>query len=198
MKSQNPFSHILKNKDPGDIKRAEDASWEHERVRHLMKKLGMSKEEERKLSKECENFCGDPLLRFDVFRSQYPTFPFLLSANRLRRMQLPHIDKETPNNYQVHADPACFEPARYKQFERVPFVVAFHELQEQVDDPHQTIGVVFPRKGLRQGMVIHNDLSEQYWLNGSSWVYKAKDGSKLFVQPFEALIMGIRNARWKP
>lgn len=198
MKAQNPFSHIVKNKNPGDIQRAEDASWEHERVRHLMKKLGLSKEDERKLSKECDNFCGDTRLRFDIFQTQYPTFPFQLTTSRLRRLELPNVNKETPSNYQVHADPACFEPARYKQFERVPFVVAFRNLQEQVDDPNQTIGVVFPRKGLRQGMVIHNDLSEQYWSVGSCWVYKEKDGAKLFVQPFEALITGLRKSRWKP
>ena len=194
----NPFSQILKTKNPGDITRLEEEAWEHSRVRHAMKKLGLNKNDERTVVKECEQFCGSPQLRFDVFCDHFSSFPFILTTNRLRGLPLPYGKKQTPKNYQVHTDQHSFEPERYKKFDWVPFVIAYRDFKEKVGESDRSIGLVFPRRGFQQGMIIHNDYSEQYWTTDSCWVHKDSDGEKLFVQPFDALLIGIKKARWHP
>jgi hypothetical protein len=49
-------------------------------------------------------------------------------------------------------------------------------------------------------MCIHNDESEQFWVDGLSWVYKFGNGRRLYVSPFQNLIDAIydHGRGWRP
>ncbi len=181
----------------------EALTFEQERLRFLLGKLKL-KYAQKDIAKDWENHCGRYELRFAAFNNRFPTFPFLLGANTLRDLALPYGKaRRTPFDYAVHTDPYSTEPSRFKQFQWVPYVVAYKEFYELVAAKAETrkIAMVFPRKGFLHGMVIHNDDTEQYWTHGLCQVYKFPDrGTKLFMLPFQNLIEGVysNGHGWRP
>ena len=202
MSKNNPFSQLISGGSEEIRESEESASWEHSRVRHLLKRTGLPKSAERKLLEEAKNFSDVSRLRFDLFNGEYHDFPFAFGTNRLRNLPVPYGKKQTSGNYQVHRDPYSTEPSRFKKFEWVPHVIAFREFQASREGSQDArpIGLIFPRKGFSQGMVIHNDATEQFWDEGLCWVYKdptSMTGDKLYVQPFDSLLKTIRQM-WRP
>lgn len=198
------FSHVVAFGSPAAIISA-TRQFEDGIVKFMLTRMNIAKYRADAIRENNFNATGVKLLSLACFNEYFTNFPFLLGANLLRRLEVPWSPKITAANYAVHTDPYSTVPSCFKQFNWVPFVVAYVALYDQMAAKSNNRGIclVFPRKGLPRGMCIHNDDSEQYWPSGLAWVYKFTDGGKdrrLFVQPFQSLVEAIyANGRgWKP
>ena len=129
---------------------------------------------------------GKNVLTFDLFNQEFPTFPFYLVASRLRGISLAS-KKTTSTYYDVHTDPASTEPRRFKDFENVPFVVAYRQFSSGAVEAGESrpVAMVFPRKGLPSGMVIYRDDSMTYAGSGTVWMHvNLAQTERLFVRPY--------------
>ncbi len=107
----------------------------------------------------------------------------------------------TPPFYKLHTDVHAAEPARYKDFARVPYVAAYARFVESLGRTAdiRPVCLVFPRMGTN-GMCLHNDQSERHWTHGLCEVYKGAEDHKLYKLKFDTLIAAIyANGRgWRP
>jgi hypothetical protein len=183
-----PFGDLHKNRSREDVLATAEARWEEAVVRHTLSQFSLGSDVRRKLAMRWKEERGIAALKFSVFNDTFPDFPFLLGTTRLGEKA-------------VHKDPKATEPSRFKVFRCVPFVEAYRDFYQQNYHPHglRKLGLVFPRRGFKYGMIIHNDNSETYWSSGLCWVYKSKHGDKLYVQPFSQLLKSIKDCRlWRP
>lgn len=143
---------------------------------------------------------GVDALTLGEFNSTFTDFPILLGCSNLKGIDLPDGGR-TALNYEVHMDGRSVEPERFKSFTRVPFVVAYERFRENWVGASEArpSGLVFPRKAMGiGGLVVHDEQTEKYWDRGLSWLYKYPDGRRVYVQPFLAVLKGIRDDGWKP
>jgi hypothetical protein len=178
---------ILRNVQQDKFKAIDAGRFEAALVRHMLKRLSLPKSAERRVRDRWQEQHGERYLKFAAFNAVFSTFPFLMGSTRL----------ET----HVHEDPKSTEPARFKKFSRVPFVQSYEEFFQDVavEAATRSTALVFPRRGFRYGLVIHNDESETYWDKGLCWVYKGEK-HRLYVQPFVNLLDAIyRDGHgWRP
>lgn len=176
----------------------EERSFERDRVAFVLKSMGIGSRRTNAIREKGKQVSGKADLYFDVFNDAFPGFPFVLGSSTLRNVVLPyttrtHKVKTTPMDYRVHQDYHSLEPMRYKNFPHVPFVIAYFQLIERVEAQAQgrPIGLVFPRRGIMQGLIIHDDSSQKYWTEGFAQVYKYEaegQSCQLFVQRFSDVI----------
>jgi hypothetical protein len=177
------------------MEEAANLRYETLKVKFVMSRSGLGPQEVRRLSRLHEDRYGVPGLSFGIFREEYPTYPVLLQCSRLEGLRL-------------HTDPKSILPVWFKNFESLPFVppfVAFHDSIVAVEKlGGRGVGLVFPRKGFQQGLVVHTAVA-----NGSGWeqgpCFCFRGGRKgarldLFVRPFVALVDEIYNNGhgWSP
>lgn len=183
-----PFAEMNASRDKEAQGADAQLNFETTLVKHMLARLKLS-EYKGELYKIWQQQHDERRLTFVALNFQFPTFPFLLGCSRLE-------------GNPVHKDRKSTEPARFKSFGSVPFVQAFHEFKEQVgqEAAWRSVGVIFPRKGFRYGMIIHDNDEESYWEQGLSWVYKDAKGDRIYVQPFTAVLDSIYdNGRgWRP
>lgn len=138
------------------------------------------------------------LLTFRLFNQTFPTFPFRLYADSLQSLKAP-----------LHELPGSAFPNWFKTFTALPVVSMFADIfgtltpREQQEKP---MALIFPRKGFKQGLVIHNG-SDDYVPEGTScmmFVGESRHGKKhhprLFVQPYVNLLDAIyaHGRGWRP
>jgi len=209
MTSDKPFSRLMASaQSQGDCRiLAQEVQFEAARVRFVVRRFGLGAPVLRQLVEDWFRTTGRRELRFAAFHERYPTFPFYFGTHTLCGLAVPWtagaVGGRTPYNYHVHRDPYSTEPARYKKFEWVPFVIAYRQFYNSASAAAsgRSIGLIFPRRGMVDGMIIHNDESEQFWTSGLCQVYKdPKTEKRLYVQPFAALIAAIYNngRGWRP
>lgn len=184
----NKFDDMMKNRDPAIQLAAEEARWEEALVKHLVRQFNLGAGVRRKLAKIWYDRHRAHALKLTAFNDVFSTFPFLLGASRL-------------GGKHVHRDIDAAEPARFKAFSQVSFVEAYREFYDDCYHPEdlRKLGLVFPRKGFKHGMIIHNDDTEVFWTSGLCWVYKSKKGERLYVQPFNDVLNQVKKSRtWRP
>ena len=83
-----------------------------------------------------------------------------------------------------------------KSFPQLPFVPLWEAFLEDVQQrhPQQSVGLVFPRRGFVQGMVIHNAGLRYIEPGTGAVVFKAAN-EWIVVQSFTSLAKVIRKAR---
>jgi hypothetical protein len=175
----------LREVSAGKLKAIDEGRLETGLVRHTLKRLSLRAE--RRLRDHWQAEHGERYLKFASFNDVFPTFPFLLGSTRL--------------DIHVHKDPKSTEPSRFKKFSRVPFVQAYEEFHADMvaEAATRSVALVFPRRGFKYGLVIHNDDSETYWERGLCWVFKGEK-HRLYVQPYANLLDAIyKNGHgWRP
>jgi hypothetical protein len=198
----NWFTSPTARGDAQDIARTKN--FEHERLKFLLGRLKLGNRT-NELMQLYQEQTGERSLRFAAFNQLFPTFPFVLGAHTLCNLTVPWGKKNTGSDYAVHRDDQSTEPARFKKFGWVPFVLAYQEFYSSVvtDGELRRVCLIYPRKGFLHGMCIHNDQSEEFWPSGLAWVYKFNDGGRdrrLFVMPFQSLVEAIYagGRGWKP
>lgn len=169
------------------------ASNEATALKYVLKRFGLAKEE-RVMRNEHAGSTGLPELTFAAFNSRHPSFPVLLGYNRIAGVKL-------------HADKTAMIPALFKSFTETPFFKAyetFFEEHEGREDGNRTIGLVFPRRGIKFGLIIHNGASLDMTLfRGTILTYHGgsrKRPHPLYVMPLVSLIEGLhqKGHGWRP
>ena len=164
------------------------------RVGYVMKQLGLGPKLVNELYAYREALTGVRELHLADFNAVYTGFPVYLGAHTLRCMAGPW-PQPTAADYCVHRDRFSAEPSRFKGFAKVPFVVAYQDFFNGAfhEANGRPLGLVFPRRGFQQGMIIHNDESERFWHEGLCWVYKMpRTEHRLYVQPFSYFMDAVR------
>ena len=198
----NQFDDVLNQLSQQEQLEESEAQWEHTTVNRAVSKLGIGNMR-RSLIRSNKEAGRGQLLKLLTFREMFHTFPIHLESSRLRDIPVPEIGKMTPRKYRTELCPRYWEPARFKSFNRVPVVDLFNSLVDSL--PEEVIGIrpvglVFPRRGFKYGMIIHNDDSEQLWETGSAWVYKGTEArpARQYLQPFDQVLAAIQGSGWTP
>lgn len=164
-------------------------SYEARRVEYLLRRGGMMPQVGRKLRRIHEAEHGHQALRFTTFNAEYPSYPVLLG---------------TANLTGLHIDPTCFLPNLFRKFADAPFVRAYDDFFELMASLAQgrAIGLVFPRKGIPQGLIIHNgvDLPQRVFRGLVLHYQSKKSAHQLFIQPYQSVVEQIfaNGHGWKP
>jgi hypothetical protein len=134
-------------------------------------------------------------LSFDDFNNRFPTFPMLLAASTL------------PDEKPLHRHPKGIHPMWFKSFTGLPFIRFYEEelvryKNDVFGEELRTLGMVFPRKGFAQGLIVHNGEWQTY-LPKNSGCHLYQGGKiksmTLVVQPFTALLDHIsKGLQWEP
>jgi hypothetical protein len=183
------FAEQNKNRDREDVEADAAVKYETTLVKHALARLHLM-QRKNELYEAWARHHDVRRLTFAGLNHVFPTFPLLLGCNKLQGYK------------PIHKDRGAREASRFQRFNSVSFVKEFNEFHKQVVDEAgvRNVGMVFPRKGFRYGMIIYHDDHEKYFQNGLCWVYKAKNGTRTYVQPFTAVLDSIHaNGRgWRP
>jgi hypothetical protein len=173
-----------------------DASFEESKLQHLFgmfrKNIGkeMADLRQRNLAKY-----GYHQATFEAFHEKYQDFPLFFVASRLGGVKL-------------HVDPNSLIPAMFRNFTNTPYVKAYdiaytNNLEKAAD---RKIGLVFPRKGIRNGLVIYEteDLFAEIPIGAKELVFtyvvtRRKKQSMLVVRAFQKVLEAIKSQDgWTP
>lgn len=201
----NSFSRMMQTHRVAEDLAGQEMKFERVRVRFLLRQFKLGAAVERQLVRKHHQDTGRSELRLATFCDRYSTFPFYLGFSTLRGIPVPWTagakDGHTPPDYHVHRDMYSTEPARFRMFRWVPFVIAYGRFYQAAQGAAagRKIGLVFLRHGISDGMVIHNDESEQFWTHGLCQVYKdPQTERKLYVHKFADLVAAIKGSGWTP
>ncbi len=169
------------------IARAE-VTFEIRAVEFLSRIFHFTRQELGAVYDEAQRISSRRVLSFAALRGAYPTFPAFLASRAL---------------YKLHEDVAMTTPRLFKDFRGAPPYRAYAELVELVGPStvgNQPIALVFPRKGVRGGLVIHD--FQELRLRGLVWTYHGDgtDRHSLYVQPYQTFLEGIHRGGhgWRP
>lgn len=157
--------------------------WESNRVEWTLRRLKLEKKRKEILEL-------GPYYSFEAY-NQVVNFPMYLFAEPL--LNVPPI----------HRDPRTIHPFWFKAFRGLPFVERYEEQLEPLlaKYPDRPVGMVFPRKGFLQGLLIHNGDWELFApLQASCHIFKSgkKREMNLIVQPYSGFIDHVRDVlAWK-
>ena len=186
---RNPFSRLIESGGLEGVDRLNDERFEHAKVRYVMQRVGLSKRVSE-LQRTISSNRDEQVLSFEAFRSAFPDFPVQLTCVNINKPPL-------------HRDRHAVHPRWFRNFRHLPFYKPYAEFYENVGDGLTPVGLIFPRKGFQQGLVLHNGPLEEYVpSNGGAHVYVGggKEPMTLVVQPLSCLLDQIyRKGRgWKP
>lgn len=176
----NPLNPLL-----GKIEKFEQAEssirqWESARVEWTLRRLKLEPQRKEILTSSVGN-----QYTFAEFRRVVSNFPLHLIAEPLK------------DSMPIHRDPRAIHPMWFKSFRGLPFVKRYEERFEELYSTFQgkPFGMVFPRKGFAQGLVLHNGDWDLFVPTQSSChVFKGgkKHAMTLLIQPYSGLIDHIR------
>lgn len=142
---EHPFEKVARSSDYiARMGARSDTTFENGKVESLIKQFKISKDAVREIREFAAEATGKPDLTFAAFNRRFESFPLLLGASRLDGVQL-------------HLTSSAMIPALFKAFGKAPFVDVFDAFYE-TNQPRangRPVGMVFPRKGFKQGMVIY-------------------------------------------
>lgn len=197
-KKPHPFEQLTQHSD-GRLAERYEEEYEGERLRYLLSVfktalggISIASMEKRLRSVDADKYGGRGSLTFKAFNGEFPTFPLLLSSSTLGGCKL-------------HLDPHCLLPSLFKQFDATPFVTAYEEFYERESGRAngRVLGLVFRRKGIRHGLIIHGKGIEGVLYRGLSLVYTGgkKAQHALYVRPYQSLLEAIHGSGgsgWRP
>lgn len=173
----NPNNPLLAKLQSIDVNSVTNASWEHARITHLIQVMGF-----KTLASELKKVSAGSLFKFDDFNDSCSDFPMVLFAYTLN------------GNPPIHRDNRSVHPMWFKSFTGLPLVKVYLERLKQFSK-RKPVGMVFPRKGFQQGMILHNGDHDKFVPTGSGChLYKAEDGTTMVVQPFTGFLNHLRSS----
>lgn len=144
--------------------------WEHGRVRWLCARLGVGPKQRRAIEEAGGGHGGPARLTFAEFCRAFPEFPLWLAADR-------------DVGRRLHVDPKAVLPRWFSHFHALPFVRAWeYAAESKPPDAGRPTGLVFPRKGVPAGLVVHD--ADSLIACGPSFLYPYGEGGayRLTVQ----------------
>lgn len=183
--SNNPFDPLQSRVDRFLNHDLRAQQWESSRVEWLAKKLGIAAE--IKELRRGSAFADRVLLH--EFNEWFSMFPMQFVAEALIG--------EKP----LDADLQYAHPKWFQSFLDLPIVRLYerHFVAWQAGDDKRPLGMIFPRLGFQQGLVIHNGGFGFVPAHGSAHVFNPGRGAEWYcVQPFSQLIDHIHATRaWR-
>jgi hypothetical protein len=172
----NPNNPLLAKFQSIDAHSVTSAAWEHARIMHLIQVTGY-----KTLLSELKQIAATSTYTFDDFNQVCNDFPFVLFADTFKGQPPIHRD-----NRSVH-------PMWFKSFTVLPLVKKYLEKHKSFSGK-KPVGMVFPRKGFQQGLILHNGDPDKFVPSGSGChLYKAEDGSTMVVQSFTGFLNHLRS-----
>jgi hypothetical protein len=170
-----------------------EAAFEAGKVRFLLRACGFNVNRTAGLLARREAALGgDVRPTFRAFHDANPSFPLFLAASRLGGRKL-------------HADPTCLLPSLLERFAQSTLAKAFDDCYERAVDPAagRAVGLVVPRRGLRNGLLVHGGGLEGVAYHGAELRYTGgtkKHPHHLYVRPFQAVLAAVYNKGhgWRP
>lgn len=196
-KKPHPFEQITTGQAYHDRMAARsDIAFEEGKVSYL---LGVFKFNVRKSSMALRaanaTMTGRDDLTFQAFNAEYGSFPILLGTSRLGGISL-------------HLEATAMLPALFKAFGAAPFMTAFDEFYEKnaARASGRTVGMVFPRKGLKNGLIVYAADDPHVLPFGEREAYftyvggSKKDRHWILVRSFQKTLEAIHNGGhgWRP
>jgi hypothetical protein len=185
MDKVNPLNPLLGKIERYEQTDSQTKQWESGRVDWTLRRLGLEKQRREMFSSS-----DSGVYTFAEF-NRVVDFPVFLFAEPMIGA-LP-----------LHRDPKAIHPMWFKSFRGLPFVQRYEEHFETLIATHKNkpLGMVFPRKGFSQGLVIHNgDWELLVAQQASCHIFKGgrKHAMNLIVQPYNGFIDNIREGLgWK-
>jgi len=178
----NPLNPLL-----GKIERYEESSksirqFESSRVEWTLRSLGLEAQR-REILQGIESLGG------------YFTFS---EFNRVVSFPINLISESLHGEMPIHRDQKSTHPMWFKGFRSLPVIQKYEDyLNDYLQDgtPKKPLGMVFPRKGFSQGLIVHNGDFDLYVPPKSSChVYKGgtTHSMNLIVQPYMGLINHLK------
>lgn len=187
MSGINPLNPLLGKIEKFEESEAQSSKWESARVEWTLRRLKLDSQRKEIVAEL--GFLGH--FTFKSFSQAVPGFPMDLAANS-RIGELP-----------LHRDSRAVHPAWFKAFLGLPIVKEFEvKFDEETSEKEKPFGMVFPRKGFLQGLILHNGDWETFVPPRSS-CHLFRGGKKrsmnLVVQPYQGFIDHLRNGlSWRP
>ena len=184
----NPFN-MLAFPTRNDSEYYKSLMWEHDRVNFVLRRLKLDKLTPILISR-AKRATGDKRLAFGIFNELFEDFPLFLTCDNLSHL---------PNPW--HLLPSAVFLSWFKSFRTVPIVKAFKGKLECYPSETRPIGMIFPRKGFEQGMIIHDGPIEKLVPpNTGYFAYTGKKGKQyntLVVQQLAPMLDWVAKT-WKP
>ena len=157
------------------------AGREHTLVGWVLKRIKQGHKQREMLSK-AEEELGRTLLTFDMFNDAFPTFPIRLHFNGLCQLNPP-----------LYKNPKSLFPCWFRDFKHLPIIhpySALFAMTGHINGVSKPLGMIFPRKGFQQGMILHNGGEYPRFVPTKStcMIYHGSHGVDLTVQPFLSFI----------
>lgn len=169
---------------------AADAAFEEGRVGYLMREFRLNA---REVGAELRRLAGGERMTLAAWDQAFPTFPIRLAASRLGGVKL-------------HTDPSALFPSLIQKFPQARFVTAYDAVYEREGQGAKPVGLVFPRKGIRHGMVVYAtaDFNALPLARREAFLaYAAGDKTDrhwVLVRSFQKLVEAVHNGGhgWRP
>jgi hypothetical protein len=163
--------------------RDQEERFEHELTGFVLSALHLPTNVRRALTSLAVERSGEPRMTLADFNATFPTFPILLGCSRLKGARL-HVDKNSTI------------PSMSRHFDRTPIFACYEEFYERVavQAGGKAIGLVFNRKGIDRGLIIHDSGLDDYWVPGWWNVYQfgtRQEPRRLLIQPFASLMAAL-------
>jgi hypothetical protein len=176
----NPLNPLLGKLEKFEQSDEQVRQWESARVEWTLRRLKLEPQRKEILA---ASVAGQ--YSFSELRRVVGNFPLRLVAEPFRG-ELP-----------LHRDSRSIHPMWFKAFRGLPFVQRYEELYEELSASFdgKPFGMVFPRKGFAQGLVLHNgDWDLFVPPQASCHIFKGgkRHAMTLLVQPYSGLVDHIR------
>jgi hypothetical protein len=175
----NPLNPLLGKIEKFEQSDQQIRQWESSRVEWTLRRLKFEAQRKEILSDSY-----DGRYTFEAF-NRVASFPMELCGESLK--------DEPP----IHRDPRAIHPLWFKAFVGLPFVRHYEERFTTFveKNPERPLGMVFPRKGFSQGLILHNGDWDLFVPPQSSchiFNVGKKHSMNLIVQPYMGFIDHVR------
>jgi|TARA_R110000751_G_scaffold47597_13_gene106518 hypothetical protein len=186
MNGINPLNPLFGQIEKFEESHAQASKWESSRVEWTMRRLKLG--DERKQMMHESGYAGN--YTYEAFIRTVPSFPMDIVAEP-RRDELP-----------LHRDAKAVHPMWFKSFRSLSFVSVYEERFGESSREERPFGMVFPRKGFLQGLILHNG-DWDLFIPPQSSCHLFKGGKKrsmnLIVQPYQGFIDHVyKGLSWRP
>ena len=162
---------------------------EHAKVMFLLKYLNVPTKKRTEFSRVVARDY-DGYYTLALFNAMFPSFPVLLGYTSLPKLKVP-----------LHQAAEAFHPVWFKTFMKLPFMKEYETAFDlaAAAASNKPVGLIFPRRGFQQGLIVHNGNFYTYVGDQCSChVYKTSKVI-LIVQPLQSFLTVVsKEINWVP
>ena len=180
MDKVNPLNPLITKLQKLDYQQDSGKRWEHSRVSWTTNQLAL----QSYVKRFQKNNPGE-LLNFEWFNSENYLPIYLACIHDLGKQPL-------------HRNQKAIQPNWFLKFPTLPFVAPYKKLLASLPNSMgRPVGLIFPRKGFGQGLIIHNGSINDYVPHDTGFhVYRTKENSShefFIVQSYSSLITKLKS-----